>query len=396
MDEEYKPMISDEERAARRAQRAESRRKKRRARRMRQLRRLVPCGLLAVLCVGLVTVGAQLIEKPRPEVGKAGRPFQPAAAASDDVAASYTRAVSDTDTVQLGEDFPSRCAVLIDLDDRTVLAEKNADTLIDPASMTKVLTVLVAAEHITEEDLDKTFTITIDITDYCYVNGCSVVGLMVGETVPVRELFYGTILSSGADAALGLATYVAGSQEAFVALMNEKLEELGIADTAHFTNCVGLFDENHKCTISDMAVILEAAMDNDLCREVLGARTYETAATTDHPEGQILSNWFLRRIEDKDTGGITVTGAKTGYVVESGNCAASYGEAADGHRYICVTADAASSWQAIYDHAALYKAYCSPDAAAEDDGDGAADALAEPVPPTIKEDTTEHESGASL
>ena len=145
---------------------------------------------------------------------------------------------------------------------------------------------------------------TIDITDYCYVNGCSVVGLMVGETVSVRELFYGTILPSGADAALGLATYVAGSQEAFVALMNEKLEELGIADTAHFTNCVGLYDENHKCTVSDMAVILEAAMDNALCREVLGARTYETAPTTDHPEGQILSNWFLRRIEDKDTGGI--------------------------------------------------------------------------------------------
>ena len=193
MDEEYKPMISDEERAARRAQRAESRRKKRRARRMRQLRRLVPCGLLAVLCVGLVTVGAQLIEKPRPEVGKAGRPFQPAAAASDDVAASYTRAVSDTDTVQLGEDFPSRCAVLIDLDDRTVLAEKNADTLIDPASMTKVLTVLVAAEHITEEDLDKTFTITIDITDYCYVNGCSVVGLMVGA-VSYTHLTLPTIL----------------------------------------------------------------------------------------------------------------------------------------------------------------------------------------------------------
>ena len=75
--------------------------------------------------------------------------------------------------------------------------------------MTKVLTVLVAAEHITEAELDDTFTMTIDITDYCYVNGCSVVGLMVDETVPVRELFYGTILSSGADAALGLATYVA-------------------------------------------------------------------------------------------------------------------------------------------------------------------------------------------
>ena len=217
-------------------------------------------------------------------------------------------------------------------------------------------------QHLTPEQLDDTFSITLEITDYCYVNDCSVVGLEVGESVPVRELLYGTILPSGADAALGLATYVAGSQEAFVALMNEKLEELGLADTAHFTNCVGLFDESHKCTVSDMAVILEAAMDNDLCREVLGSRTYETAPTTDHPEGQILSNWFLRRIEDKDTGAITVTGAKTGYVVESGNCAASYGETADGHRYICVTADAASTWQSIDDHAALYRTYCSQEA----------------------------------
>ena len=359
MDEEYKPIITDEERAARRAQRAEARRKKQQEKRRRQLRRLVPCGLLAVLCVGLVTVGAQLIEKPAPEMGKAGRPFQVTAAASAPAPEPYARAVSGPDTIQLGEDFPSRCAVLIDLDTRTVLAEKNADTVISPASMTKILTVLVAAEHITEAELDDTFTMTIDITDYCYVNGCSVVGLMVDETVPVRELFYGTILSSGADAALGLATYVAGSQEAFVALMNEKLEELGIADTAHFTNCVGLYDEAHKCTVSDMAVILEAAMDNDLCRQVLGARTYETLPTADHPEGQILSNWFLRRIEDKDTGGIEVTGAKTGYVVESGNCAASYGERPDGRRYICVTADAYSSWRAIYDHVALYKTYCS-------------------------------------
>lgn len=78
---------------------------------------------------------------------------------------------------------------------------------------------------------------------------------------------------------------------------------------------MGLYDEAHKCTVSDMAVILEAAMDNDLCREVLGARTYETLPTADHPEGQILSNWFLRRIEDNDTGGIVVTGAQDRLVV---------------------------------------------------------------------------------
>ena len=98
-------------------------------------------------------------------------------------------------------------------------------------------------------------------------------------------------------------------------------------------------------------------MDNDLCREVLGGRTYETAPTTDHPEGQILSNWFLRRIEDKDTGGITVTGAKTGYVVQSGNCAASYSVSNNGKQYICVTADAYNSWRCIYDHVAIYQEY---------------------------------------
>ena len=93
MDEEYKPIITDEERAARRAQRAEARRKKQREKRRRQLRRVVPCGLLAVLCVGLVTVGAQLIEKPAPEMGKAGRPFQVTAAASAPAPEPYARAV---------------------------------------------------------------------------------------------------------------------------------------------------------------------------------------------------------------------------------------------------------------------------------------------------------------
>ena len=162
MDEEYKPIITDEERATRRAQRAEARRKKQREKRRRLLRRLVPCGLLAVLCVGLVTVGAQLIEKPAPEMVKAERPFQVTSVASAPAPEPYARAVSGPDTIQFGEDFPSRCAVLVDLDTRTVLAEKNADTVISPASMTKVLTVLVAAEHITEAELDDTFTMTID------------------------------------------------------------------------------------------------------------------------------------------------------------------------------------------------------------------------------------------
>lgn len=364
MDEPYTSVFTEEERAARRQQRQKARKAKQRARRRRQLRIVLPCALLTVLVVSLL-LGSKAASPDEADEAAAGIDLAaaedtlPVPAVVEPEAPEPTVYTATTDTIQLGEELPSTYAVLIDLDTHEILAEKDANTVIYPASMTKILTVLVAAEAVTEADLDDTFTMTREITDYCYVNGCSVVGLMVDETVSVRELFYGTILPSGADAAVGLATYVAGSQEAFVDMMNDKLEELGLSDTAHFTNCVGLFDEAHACTVTDMAAILEAAMNNDLCREVLGAHTYETVPTSDHPEGQILSNWFLRRIEDKDTGGLTVMGAKTGYVVQSGNCAASWAQDSSGHRYLCVTADASSAWQAIYDHVELYKTYCA-------------------------------------
>lgn len=251
------------------------------------------------------------------------------------------------------ESVISSYVVLIDVDKKEIIAEKEANTIISPASMTKILTLLVAAEHVT--DLEDTFTITREITDYSYSNDCSAVGFDDGETVTVKDLLYGTILPSGADAAAGLAYYVSGSLEGFVELMNDKLEELGISDTAHFTNCVGLYDEQHYCTVYDMAVILEAAISNDLCKEVLSAHTYATTPTEQHPEGITISNWFLRRIEDKQTPG-EVMCAKTGFVNQSGNCAASYEETENG-RYICVTANAHSSWRAIYDHVEIYNNY---------------------------------------
>ena len=138
--------------------------------------------------------------------------------------------------------------------------------------------------------------------------------------------------------------------------MNEKLEALGLSDTAHFTNCVGLYDTNHYCTLYDMTVIMKAAIQNELCREVLAAKCYTTAPTTEHPEGLTISNWFLRRIEDKETGG-EVLGAKTGYVTESGSCAVSYSIANDGTPYICATAGSTSSWRCIYDHVEIYNRY---------------------------------------
>ena len=259
-------------------------------------------------------------------------------------------------TRTLGKGILSSHAVLVDTDHKTILACKDEKERIVPASMTNVLTLLTAVEQLEPADLDEKFKITVEITDYCYVNECSVAGFQIGEKVTVRDLLYGTILPSGADAAIGLAEYVSGSQEAFVKLMNAKLEELGLSKTAHFTNCVGIYDEKHYCTILDMAAIMEAAFENELCRNVLSARTYTTTKNKKHPEGILLSNWFLRRIEDKDTGG-EVLGAKTGYVTEAGNCAVSYGADDKKRNYICVTADAPGSWKCIYDHVKIYKRF---------------------------------------
>ncbi len=264
-------------------------------------------------------------------------------------------AVQTKATKKFPKSVVSKNGIVIDVDNGTILAQKGGKKQIYPASMTKILTVLVAAEHVTEEQMDDTVTITKEITDYCYANDCSAVSFAVGEKVKVRDLFYGTILPSGADAALGLAEYVAGSHKAFVNMMNEKLEEMGIAETTHFTNCVGLYNDKHYSTPYDMALILKAASENEWCQQVLNARKY-TIKTKKHKKGIFLSNLFLRRIEDKDTHS-EVLYAKTGFVNQSGNCAASMAKDEDGHSYICVTAGSAGSWRCIYDHVELYQKY---------------------------------------
>lgn len=259
-------------------------------------------------------------------------------------------------TVSTGADVISERSIMIDLSTGDILMQKGYKDRISPASMTKVLTVLVAAEHLTNEELDNKFTITHDITAYVWENDLSAVNWADDEVVTVRDLLYGTILPSGGDAAIGLATYIAGSQDAFVEMMNEKIEELGLSSSSHFTNCVGLYDDNHYSTVYDIAMMMEAAIENDLAKEVLSAKRYTTSSTAEHPDGIEISNWFLRRIEDKDTGGEVIS-AKTGFVKEAKNCAVSYGRDNSGNEYIICTQGSTSSWRCIYDHVAMYKQF---------------------------------------
>ena len=266
----------------------------------------------------------------------------------------------DGSSAALAEDYvDSQYVILIDADTSEIIAERNAYDKIVPASMTKVMTLLVAVEQMEdpEDAMEDTFTVTQEICDEAYLSGSSFVGYGVGDVATVEDLLYGTILPSGADAAMALAEYTAGTQDAFVELMNEKAQELGISDTTHFSNVIGLYDDyNNYSTPYDMCVIMNAAIDNDLCREILSTRTWTTQAIMNNPDGTEISNWFLRRIEDHVSNAELICG-KTGYVSESGNCAVSYMEKTDGSRYIACTALTYSSWRCIYDHAALYDYY---------------------------------------
>ena len=267
---------------------------------------------------------------------------------------TYAYAAETDDTRTLDLELYSAGAILIDAETNTVICEKNPDAKIYPASMTKILTALVACEQI--EDLDDTFRMTQAIIDPIFLADATMAGFVDGEDVPLRELIYGAILPSGAEATEALAIYVAGSEAAYAELMNEKAQALGLT-TAHFVDASGLHNEQHYCTIRDMAVILQAALDNELCRAVLCAARYTTPPTNKHPDGVEMINKFLVRAEGQELHGAQILAAKTGYTAQAGNCCASYGVSPKGRRCICVTANAWTSWYTVYDHVALYSQY---------------------------------------
>ena len=268
---------------------------------------------------------------------------------------TYAPAEVTENTKTLDLELYSENALLIDLESNTVLVQKNADARIYPASMTKVMTVLVAAEHI--ENWDETFTMTQSIIDPLFLADASMAGFVHGEEVSMTELLYGAVLPSGAEATEALAIVTAGSEEAFAALMNEKAQALGLKDT-HFVDASGLHDENHYTTLSDMAIILQAALDNPHCREVLTSVNHTSPATTQNPEGVAMTNRFLYRIRPQQTGNVDIQAAKTGYTAQAMNCCVSYGIMENGREAICVTAHAWTGDYCIADHLALYGTYC--------------------------------------
>lgn len=219
--------------------------------------------------------------------------------------------------------------------DGAVVLDKNSTQTMYPASMTKVMSVLVALENL--PDLDEKLQISTETIAYCFEQHSSMAGFAEGEWVSVRDLLYGAMLPSGGEAVITLANRVAGSEAAFADMMNAKAAELGLTGT-HFVNSTGLHDDNQYTTCVDMKNIFNAALQNSLFCEIASTPAHQCEATDVHPDGLVVYSTVFSHITNTTMeNGAIIWGGKTGTTDEAGNCLVSFGDY-NGQRYILVTA----------------------------------------------------------
>ena len=234
----------------------------------------------------------------------------------------------------------SESAVLIDAGSGTILAQKNADKKMYPASLTKIMTAILALEL-----GELTDVITVDDDTPFEIDG-SHIALEPGEILTLKDLLHALMLPSANDAASVIAKHYGGSLENFVKIMNQKAKELGAYST-NFTNPHGLHDTNHYSTAADLALITKYAMENDAFRKIVSTTKYEIQTTNkkDEPRyftslNKLLYNTSYNQIY---VDGVYISpyyeyanGAKTGYTPEAGNCLVATAKK-DGTELIAVT-----------------------------------------------------------
>ncbi|MDR1245803.1 MAG: serine hydrolase [Clostridiales Family XIII bacterium] len=227
----------------------------------------------------------------------------------------------------------SSAAILANFDTGSVLLKKNADIMVYPASLTKIMTVLIALER--RDALPYAMVIDPGLLQPLYDADSTMAGFLPGEEVRTLDLMYGALLVSGGECSVTLAEAIAGSEENFAVLMNERARELGMLDT-HFTNSTGLHDPEHYSTVRDMAKLLLRALENEEFEEMFTTVEYETSPSNLRGYGITMTNNIFARIRTVEFDGGRILGGKTGWTGDAGQCLASFAEK-DGNRYIFVS-----------------------------------------------------------
>lgn len=251
----------------------------------------------------------------------------------------------------------SNHAILINLTTGEIIFEHDAHERVYPASLTKIMTVLVGIEQAESE----TMTVNADFTRLMLDNA-SIAGFENGEERTLMDVLHGAMLPSGADATATIAYNIAGSYEAFVELMNQKASALGM-DNTHFTNASGLHDENHYTTAYEMAILLRYALEQPRFREVFTASVYPF--TTGLGEQRVMSSTLFANLSTTEFVGGEMIGGRTGFTNEAGRCLASLATSGT-DEFILVTlgADqgAANQVAHIFDALTIYEYFLRNDA----------------------------------
>jgi len=229
-----------------------------------------------------------------------------------------------------GQAIQAAAGIVMDMDTDAVLYAKNVTDKHYPASITKIMTTLVAIEN--AQDLDAVITCGEEVYDI--EEDSSNLGIQPGEEITLRQALYGLMLESANDLGNAIAVYIAESIENFAALMNQKAEQLGCVNT-HFTNPHGLHSENHYVCAIDMAKIAQAAYKNDTFREIVGTRESMIPKTNIVEEERYFANHQKLMQPESDYYQEWCTGGKTGFTTDAWNTLVTYAEK-DGMRLVCV------------------------------------------------------------
>ena len=225
--------------------------------------------------------------------------------------------------------YSARSMILMEKSTGTVLVDIDCDKTLPMASTTKIMTALVTLEN---ADLDANVVIPAKAAG---IEGSSMY-LIAGETLSVRDLLYGLMLTSGNDAATALAIHVGKSEEQFVAMMNDKARALGLENT-NFKNPSGLPDDEHHTTARELAIITSHALENETFRQIVSSGTAKVPYNN-NPGGRTLKN-HNKLLSMYDS----AIGVKTGFTKKAGRCLVSAAQR-DGVTLICVTLNDGDDW----------------------------------------------------
>lgn len=224
-------------------------------------------------------------------------------------------------------------AILCDLNGRKVLYAKNPHERLEPASLTKTLTALVALKYGNLDDI-YTASSNVEITE----SGATLVGLKAGDTMTLDQALHGLLMSSGNDAAILIAEGISGSVEEFCNLMNEEARRIG-ATNSHFVNPHGLTAEDHYVTAYDMYLIFKEAIQYDEFNQIINSTTYSTVYKNRDGEPKEMNcettNLYLKGNYNPPEN-IKVIGGKTGTTMSARNCLVLYTRDNAGNPYVSV------------------------------------------------------------